>query len=278
MLKQNAMRLLQSSVPRLWHFMKYEQYRYTSIGEPEIHVIHSLASRDKIGLDIGVHLGFYSRHLAGYCSSVIGFEPNPASAALARKALPRKVRIENVALSDKAGKAVLRIPKAGAHGAEDALGTLENANTLGGVPVNEVEVKAARLDDYDFPPVGIIKIDVEGHEEAVLRGGRELVRRDRPACMIEIEERHNPGALSRIVEYFMGLGYGAFYLSHGEFERIARPHIDIGALQGERASMYVNNFFFLPYPAPAIRRSRRIESQLNARKRAMTGIPTAVGR
>jgi len=256
--------------------MKYEQYRFTNLGEPEIHVIHSLASKDKIGLDIGVHLGFYSRHLAGYCASVIGFEPNPASAALARRALPRNVRIENVALSDRAGRAVLRIPKLGAAGAEEALGTLENANTLGGAAFNEVEVRAVRLDDYDLPPVGIIKIDVEGHEEAVLRGGRELVRRDRPACMIEIEERHNPGALSRIVEYFLGLGYGVFYLSHGKFKRIAGQHIDIGALQGERASAYVNNFFFLPYPAPELGRGWRMESQLRSRERSLPRTADAV--
>lgn len=251
MFKRAAVDLLKDRAPHFWHFAKYQQYKLTSVGEPEIHAIHRLASKNKIALDIGVHLGFYSRHLATYCSHVIGFEPNPASAALARKSLPRNVRIENVALSDTNGKAILRIPKMGAKGAEEALGTLEKANTLAGAEFDEVEVETARLDDYELLPVGIIKIDVEGHEEAVLRGGSELLRRDRPACMIEIEERHNPGALSRVAEFFATLDYSAFYLKDGAFEAM-NALTDVSELQGASARRYVNNFFFVP--------SRRVSS------------------
>ncbi len=250
MFKHAAVNLLKDCAPHFWHFAKYQQYKLTSIGEPEIHAIYRLATENKIALDVGVHLGFYSRHLATYCSRVIGFEPNPASAALACKSLPRNVHIENVALSDTNGKAILRIPKTGAKGAEEALGTLEKANTLAGVEFDEVEVKTARLDDYELPPVGVIKIDVEGHEEAVLRGGSELLRRDRPACMIEIEERHNPGALSRVVEYFATLDYGAFYLKNGDFKAMDAL-IDVGELQGTSARRYVNNFFFVPFSGGA---------------------------
>jgi FkbM family methyltransferase len=246
MLKRAAVSLLKERAPHLWHIAKYQQYRFTSVGEPEIRAIHRLASKDRTALDIGVHLGFYSRHLAAHCSSVIGFEPNPASAALARKSLPRNVYIEEVAVSDMAGKATLRIPKTGGGGA-DALGTLENANMLGGVEFQEVSVKTVRLDDYDLPSVCIVKIDVEGHEEAVLRGGRQLLRRDRPACMIEIEERHNPGAFSRVANFFAALDYTAFYLNDGEFEPVD-GRVDIGKLQSSSAQRYVNNFFFLPSP------------------------------
>ena len=248
MLKRAAANLLRDRAPHVWHFAKYQQYKLTSVGEPEIHAIHRLASQNKIALDIGVHLGFYSRHLATYCPQVIGFEPNPASAVLARKSLPRNVRIENVALSDTNGLAMLRIPRGGANGAEEALGTLENANVLAGVGFDEIEVRTARLDDYELPPVGIVKIDVEGHEEAVLRGGSELLRRDRPACMIEIEERHNPGAVLRVMEYFASLGYSAFYLRNGTFKAVDTS-IEVVDLQGTSARPYVNNFFFVPSPS-----------------------------
>jgi len=251
MLKQAATKLLRERAPHLWHFAKYKQYKHTSAGEPEINVLQYLARKDRIGLDIGVHLGFYSRHMARFCAGVIGFEPNPMSAALVRACLPRDVRIENVALSDRAGKALLRIPSSGRDGAE-ALGTLEQANLLGGAACDEIEVTVARLDDFDLPPVGIIKIDVEGHEEAVLRGGHQLLHRDRPACMIEIEERHNPGAISRILEYFRKLGYGAFYLDNGAFEAVDGRSLDIDRLQGQRAKRYINNFFFLPFSAPKL--------------------------
>ena len=35
-------------------------------------------------------------------------------------------------------------------------------------------VPKKRLDDFDLPPVGFIKIDVEGHEESVLHGAEGL--------------------------------------------------------------------------------------------------------
>src|SRR5262245_61517711 len=91
LLRQAAARLLKVKAPHLWHFAKYQQYKYSSIGEPEIHVLRHLVRKDRLGLDIGVHLGFYSRHLASFCSRVIGFEPNPASVALVRECLPRNV-------------------------------------------------------------------------------------------------------------------------------------------------------------------------------------------
>ena len=266
MLKQAALKLLRDKAPHLWHFAKYQQYKHTSAGEPEIHVLQYLAQNDRIGLDIGVHLGFYSRHLVGLCSRVIGFEPNPTSAALAAACLPRNVQIENVALSDKAGTAILRIPRFGPDGGTEALGTLEAANPLGGAAFEEIEVRIARLDDYNLPPVGFMKIDVEGHEEAVLRGGTQLLQRDRPACMVEIEERHNSGAIARVLEYFEDLDYHAFYLSGGYFKSVDRGSIDTNELQGEHSKPYVNNFFFLPFAAPeALIQSKRLFARLATR-------------
>jgi FkbM family methyltransferase len=53
-----------------------------------------------------------------------------------------------------------------------------------------VEVPVARLDDvlanHGFPRVDLIKIDVERHEAAVLRGMRECLERDRPTILIEV--------------------------------------------------------------------------------------------
>ena len=51
------------------------------------------------------------------------------------------------------------------------------------------KVQVRRLDDFmgTFPSrVGIIKIDVEGYETNVVRGGLKLIERDHPRLVIEI--------------------------------------------------------------------------------------------
>ncbi len=47
-----------------------------------------------------------------------------------------------------------------------ALGTISDANRLEGHEFTEVIVPKKRLDDFDLPPIGFIKIDVEGHAKS----------------------------------------------------------------------------------------------------------------
>jgi len=191
-------RLLRDATPSLWQQMKYHQYLRSEQGEREIHIIHQYVDPSRAALDVGVHLGMYTRHLARHAKSVVGFEANPESAEFARRSLRGIATIEWVALSSKEGLAILRVPLEGGNGAEEALGTLSQTNELGGARYREISVPARRLDDFNLPSVGFVKIDVEGHEEAVLDGAQSFEERNRPVYMIEIEERHNPGSVSRI--------------------------------------------------------------------------------
>lgn len=114
------------------------------------------------------------------------------------------------------------------------------------------EVELRSLDSYGFDNVTFIKIDVEGHEESVLAGARETLERCHPTLLVEIEERHNPGGLERIVTSLSDLGYyGSFF-----YERIRRDisdfvprihHIadrNINSISNRRKVSYVNNFIF----------------------------------
>jgi hypothetical protein len=59
-------------------------------------------------------------------------------------------------------------------------------------------VQKRPLDDFALSDVSFIKIDVEGHEESVLRGAHRLLSEQRPSLLIELEERHNPGCIARV--------------------------------------------------------------------------------
>jgi FkbM family methyltransferase len=185
-------RLCRCTAPALWQQLKYRQYLLDPSAEREIHVVHRYINPDRAALDIGVHIGIYARHFAKYAKCVIGFEANPNSAAFAKRSLNGIATIKWVALSSEAGTGLLRIPANEENRADlVALGTLSPTNKLGGLRFQEVVVPVRRLDDFDLPAVGFVKID--GHEEAVLQGGEKRLARDRSVYMIEIEERHNAG-------------------------------------------------------------------------------------
>jgi FkbM family methyltransferase len=235
---------MRSVTPALWQRLKYYQYLHGGLGEREIHIVHRFIDPTRAALDVGVHLGIYARHFARYTRRVIGFEANPDSAEFARRSLRGIAKIEWVALSSQIGTELLRIPIEGASGAEAALGTVSWTNTLRGTRWREISVPARTLDDFDLPPVGFIKIDVEGHEEAVLKGGEGLLERDRPVYMIEIEDRHNPNSLLRIARWFRTQNYAGVFYDGISFRNTCE--FDHSRLQVPGDQLYINNFFFVP--------------------------------
>jgi FkbM family methyltransferase len=158
--------------------------------------------------------------------------------------LPANVTIENVALSDENTTVQLRVPIEGASGGEAALGTLAPSNNLSGAAFRSVPITARRLDGMGLPPIGLVKIDVEGHEEAVLRGARGILERDRPNLMIEIEERHNAGSIPRVFHGLAELGYRGFVLEGDQLSPISAD-MAVASQQTGSGRRYINNFFFL---------------------------------
>ena len=102
-------------------------------------------------------------------------------------------------------------------------------------------------------PVRVIKIDVEGHELAVIQGALDLIRRDKPLLVIECEGRHLPAGktVQDFITLVASLGYTATLamprmgeMPAGQFsEAIHQKQV------GERfwdAKDYYNNFIFRP--------------------------------
>ena len=226
-------------MPPVWQWLKYRQY--LRHGEPEILVLKQLIDPERYAIDVGVHLGMYTRHMAKYAKGVFAFEANPDSAALAEKCLAHLagVTLQWCAISSEVGMATLRIPLSGADGAEAALGTISVKNPIVAMPTRSVEVPARPLDDMDLPPIGFIKIDVEGHEEEVLKGAERQLKRDRPIYMIEIEDRHNSGGVGRICAGFLNNGYTVHYLKDGSLIEWKKGDQTPG-------ETFLKNFFFLP--------------------------------
>ena len=67
------------------------------------------------------------------------------------------------------------------------------------------------LDDYEFDDVKFLKVDVEGHEAAMIDGAEDTLRRCRPTVLIEIEQGLNDRPISDLFERFESLGYSGWF-------------------------------------------------------------------
>jgi FkbM family methyltransferase len=133
-----------------------------------------LASKDKIFAEVGVHVGSYAIRMSKLYRHVIAIEPNPFSLDCL-KANMELNKVQNMTV----------IPVAcGDSDAELLLGLAEGSSSLIGESSASVKVKVKRLDDLiDY--VDVMKIDVEGYEEQVVRGGLNIINKCKPTMVIE---------------------------------------------------------------------------------------------
>lgn len=131
----------------------------------------------RVALDIGGHVGFWSMLMVRDFATVETFEPLPQHIECFQRNLEGRdnVRLHMCALGDTASLVPMVWDA-------DATGSSHIA-TRGEAATNEVPVKT--LDSFGFATVDFIKIDVEGFENAVLRGAEATIRRTRPAIVIE---------------------------------------------------------------------------------------------
>jgi FkbM family methyltransferase len=209
MLKKLIRKIIEKISPKLIFWIRIKKRgKY----EQETDLLRYLIKPDELAIDVGANVGYFTYFILKRTNKALAFEPNPFLVSDLRRIFEKKIRIEEVALSDCSGKATLSMPvKAGFK--ISMLGSIEHINS----PSNSenmysIEVARKRLDDYRLEKVGFIKIDVEGHEFAVLQGGRELLKRDHPSLLIESEERHKSGAIERIKSFLSTLGYKGFFL------------------------------------------------------------------
>ncbi len=144
-------------------------------------------------LDVGANIGWYSWHcrLVAPEMPILAFEPDPSNAELLRSTIGngelRGIQVEEIALSNREGEQSFSTDHI-----TSATGTLEtNEPTFVETQFDQVsktiEVRTRQLDDYieHWAPPAIIKIDVEGHEPAVLQGAQRTLEIYRPVVIAE---------------------------------------------------------------------------------------------
>ena len=257
--KRRLAPLAKTVAPGLFWRRKYHFLQRFGESKPELQLVQSLCDPDRVSLDIGAAGGEFTIAMLAASRSVIAFEPLPTQArALVSMfdAVGSTVRVESVALSDRPGVTKMRVLES-----DPGRSTIDSDNALDdadGSRVGTIEVPVRRLDDLQLDDVGFVKIDVEGHELAVLRGAADTLKRNRPTLFIEAEERHHRHAVAAITEFLAGLGYTGYFDVDGirrpidEFDPAEHQNpANVGSWRDGWAirGTYINNFVFFPTPA-----------------------------
>ncbi len=241
-LKRRLARHLEHRFPLWW--LKFRIWRRDRHFEREFFTLGPLCPPGRIAVDVGGNAGEYSYWLSLHAARVVVYEPNPGChPAISRLKRPN-IRLRSVALSDSSGTARLVFQSGnsgiGSIAGENPIFALENEPGY-----VQLTVQTVRLDEEALDPVGLMKIDVEGHEAAVIAGAMGLILRDRPRLMIEVEERHRACAHDRVRALLEPAGYRRFRQEDGRLRPLPWD-VDARSLQTAPPGTpgYVNNFFF----------------------------------
>lgn len=144
-------------------------------------------NRRRLALDVGAHVGLWSRPLAGMFAHVVAVEPVPLHQRLWHKNVEQpNARLVGVALGPKKGKLRLVIDPQNSGATHAAREEATDAAT--------VEVDMVPLDDAPLPFLDLLKIDCEGYEQGVVEGGQNLIRYYRPVVIVEQKRDHSERA------------------------------------------------------------------------------------
>jgi len=228
--------------PRLYYGLRAR--RELRRGEAELRILPFLVDPTRTAVDAGANKGVYTYWLERLAQHVHAYEPNPKMLNILKSGVGPKATVHHAALSDQAGEFALRIPKT-AKGRYSNQGASLNHDKVGD-RYGEVTVQTRRLDDEPIDNIGFLKIDVEGHEMAVLDGALKTIERDRPTLLIEMEQQHTGRPIEDDLKRVMNLGYRMVFLHRGILNCGDRFNPITHHTNAPTRADYIFNFIFVP--------------------------------
>ena len=166
--------------------------------------------------DVGAYIGNHSLAFAERAGRVIALEPQALAFELLNlncRARPNVVCLR-LGASDRRAVLDAAAPPRNLGGnriASEPPDGFTVSSRIEVVPLSEIP----ELADSDL---GLVKIDVEGHEEQVLRGAAPLLQAQRPLIVLEQQAEAISAGTSPSVELLKRYGYGHFYSLEGRHD------------------------------------------------------------
>jgi len=151
----------------------------------------------KTFVDVGTNVGIWSRPMIAYFNSVVSYEPSKQNLECLKANIPTGIDLRERAVANFTGFADFR--QAGKNCGDGKL-------CRQGVE-SSYQVPVVKLDDERLTNVDLIKIDVQGWEFEVLDGAQNLIKRDRPWVVFEVNQD-----IDTCCELMESLGYETLLL------------------------------------------------------------------
>lgn len=162
-------------------------------------------------LDIGANIGNHSIFFSNYFEKVFSYEPHPMTFKILELNATKKENIScfNFGLSDTETSATIFV--SGDHYGLARLFAKENS----GFVAEKQQVQIKMLDTHEAlknEKIGLIKIDVEGHEIFALKGAKKLIEREKPVIVFEQHQGEFKNGSTAVIELLKSMDYNSFAL------------------------------------------------------------------
>lgn len=184
--------------------------------------------------DVGAHFGVFSLTAAHFGGRAVAVDPSPTATRMiavqaALNGLADRIHIVGAAVSDRSGSLALL----GSGVFSDGYFQVAKGRSKGELTERPAITLDSMTERFGVPTH--VKIDVEGHEDAVLRGAQSLLAGHSPVLFLEVHNnliRAAGGDPNALLDGLDRLGYGTFAVSGEAADRwkiLARPIVRIVA-------------------------------------------------
>ncbi|MBD2437145.1 FkbM family methyltransferase [Nostoc sp. FACHB-110] len=187
-------------------------------------ILWRLLDSGETAVDVGANIGYMTGLMAartGKTGKVYSFEPNPEVYRELLKNIHEwqsnlgwnHINLEQIALSDRTGIGLLCVSE------NREAGKLTEASVSNSSTNYEqtYNVTIKRMDEVINDDIGVMKLDVEGHELSVLQGATKLITHNRIRDIVFEEHKGYPSSVSDFLE---AQGYKIFRIWKGFWKPI----------------------------------------------------------
>ena len=192
-------------------------------------------------VDVGGNIGSFMWQFAHKCSKVIIFEPIPRLNQVIEDSITFN-RATNIELIKKALGDHLSTVRMLDNNNSSVVNEYDDSRTLN-VEISTLDRELKHLNSIDF-----IKIDVEGFELKVLRGGAEIIRKHKPVLLVELHlgfiENYGE-SYKDVIDWIESLNYSIRYFSFLDELRLPKYQRILNRWAGNKGVQLINKNGFV---------------------------------